>query len=128
MSEPIIKQTAFLQATGEAKYTQDIGREDYHLNGVYILSRGKNARPYAKFMFTIPSDFRKLFPDVVRVFTAEDLRDPDGQLTANGVYPRNDLGSGQWGYHGDTLFAQDEVSGGASSLLYLYPFVFIHTE
>jgi len=105
VSEPIIKQSAFLQATGEAKYTQDIGRQAPHLNGVYILNMGKNAQPYAEFQINIPTNFKEKFPDVVRTFTAEDLKGPiEGE-----VYHRNNLGRGQRGFPGDTLFAQKKV-------------------
>ena len=109
VSEPIVRQSAFVQATGEAKYTQDIGRRDYHLSGVYILNVGEKAEPYAKFEITVPPDIEKRFPGVVRVFTAADMKDPHGKLT-DGVYPRNNMGPGQFGFHGDTLFAQDKVS------------------
>ena len=108
MSEPFVKQSAFLQATGEAKYTQDIGLQAPHLNGVYILNMGKNAQPYAEFQINIPPDLKEKFPDVVRVFTAEDLKEPTGK-PEDDVYPRNNLGKGQCGFPGDTLFAQKKV-------------------
>ena len=108
MSEPVVKQSAFLQATGEAKYTQDIGRQAPHLNGVYILNMGKNAQPYAEFQLNTSPYFRERFPDVVRVFTAEDLKEPTGK-PEDEVYPRNNLGTGQRGFPGDTLFAQKKV-------------------
>lgn len=121
VSEPIVKKSAFLQATGEAKYTQDMGYQTYHLNGVYILNLGKEAQSFAKFDIKIPPFFKKKFPDVVRVFTAEDLKDSSGQLK-QGVYPRNFMGKGQDGLHGDTIFAQDEVrlmcKWSCSSLIY----------
>ena len=109
MSEPIVKESAFLQATGEAKYTQDIGRQAPHLNGVYILNMGKNAQPYAQFQINTHSDLKEQFPEVVRVFTAEDLKEPTGK-PEDDVYPRNNLGRGQRGFPGDTLFAQTKVS------------------
>ena len=109
VSEPIVKQSAFLQATGEAKYTQDIGRQAPHLNGVYILNMGKNAQPYAQFQINTPSDLKEQFPEVVGVFTAEDLKEPAGK-PEDDVYPRNNLGRGQHGFPGDTLFAQKKVS------------------
>ena len=121
MSEPIIKQSAFLQATGEAKYTQDIGRQAPHLNGVYILNMGKNAQPYAEFQIDIPTDLKKKFPDVVRVFTAEDLKEPTGK-PEDEVYPRNNLGRGQRGFPGDTLFAQKKVG------LILLPMYLVHGQ
>ena len=109
VSEPIVNQGAFLQATGEAKYTQDIGRQAPHLNGVYILNMGKNAQPYAQFQINTPSDLKEQFPEVVRVFTAEDLKEPTSK-PEDDVYPRNNLGRGQRGFPGDTLFAQKKVS------------------
>ena len=109
VSEPIVKQSAFLQATGEAKYTQDMGRQAPHLNGVYILNMGKNAQPYAQFQMNTPADMKERFPEVVRVFTAEDLKEPTGK-SEDVIYPRNNLGIGQRGFPGDTLFAQKKVS------------------
>ena len=109
MSEPIVNQSVFLQATGEAKYTQDIGRQAPHLNGVYILNMGKNAQPYAQFQINTPSDLMEQFPEVVRVFTAEDLKEPTDKAEDD-VYIRNNLGKGQHGFPGDTLFAQKKVS------------------
>ena len=108
VSEPIVKQSAFVQATGEAKYTQDLGRQAPHLNGVYILNMGEKAEPYANFKIEIPSDLQEKFPDVVTVFTAKDLMKPTGKL-GQSVYPRNSLGAGQTGFPGDTLFAQEKV-------------------
>ena len=52
---------------------------------------------------------KERFPEVVRVFTAEDLKEPTGKLEDD-VYPRNNLGRGQRGFPGDTLFAQKKVS------------------
>ena len=100
VSEPFVKESAFLQATGEAMYTQDLGRQAPHLSGVYILNMGKTAEPYAKFQLKIPTeqDLKSKFPDVVKVFTAKDVK-PSGLL----------LGLGQKGFPGDTLFAQDKV-------------------
>ena len=108
VSEPIVKQSAFLQATGEAKFIQDIGQQDHHLNGVYILSMGKNAQAYAEFKINLPPDWKKKFPEVVRIFTAEDLREANAK-PEDGVYPRNNLGRGQFGFPGDTVFAQKKV-------------------
>ena len=118
MSEPIINQSAFLLAMGEARFTQDIGLQDAHLNGVYILSIGPKALPYAKFCLDIPSNLKEMFPDVVRVFTANDLMEPQGKSedTANS---RNSIGIGQQGFPGDTLFAQEKVA--ASFYLCSYP-------
>ena len=110
VSEPIIKKSAFLQATGEAKYTQDFGHQTYHLSGVYILNLGKNAQACAKFEITIPPSLKKKFPDVIRVFTAQDLQDLDKEKKqGQDVHSRNDMGKGQAGFCGDTVFAQNEV-------------------
>ena len=125
VSEPVVKTSAFLQATGEAKYTQDVSHQTHHLNGVYILNLGKNAKPYAKFEIDIPDNtFKEKFPDVVRVFTAKDMEDPNGKLK-NDVHPRNHMGLGPIvshgkdlvHMHGDTVFAQDEVRQKKKSIL-----------
>ncbi len=100
-----------MQATGEAKYTQDVGRQAHHLSGVYILNMGKDAQAYADFKIIVPSSFKQNFPDVVRVFTAEDIGAVcDHETDSQGLYPRNDMGRGQAGFPGDTIFAQGEVS------------------
>lgn len=110
VSEPIIKQSAFLQATGEAKYTQDVHRLTHHLDGVYILNMGRDAQACANFKIAIPSSFKQDFPDVVDVFTAEDIGALcDNKINQQGLYPRNDMGQGQSGFPGDTIFAQGEV-------------------
>ena len=99
VSEPIVKESAFLQATGEAIYTQDVGRLTRHLNGVYILNMGKNALPYADFTINIPPSF-----------TAEEFGALcDHKTDYQGLYQRNDMGSGQAEYPGDTIFAQGVV-------------------
>ena len=113
VSEPVVKESAFLQATGEVKYTQDIGRQSHHLHGVYILNLGEDAQPYADFEISIPHDFKENFPGVVHVFTANDFCIPDDPWPEDQhkmVYPRNDMGRGQEGFPGDTIFAQNEAS------------------
>ena len=109
VSEPIVKNSAFLQTTGEAKYTQDMGRQTHHLNGVYILNIGKDAQAYANFEISIPPSFEKKFPYVIRVFTAQDFQSLDQPEQGQGVHSRNDMGQGQAGFCGDTIFAQNEV-------------------
>lgn len=139
ISEPIVKQSAFLQACGETKYTQDIAMSSHDLlHGVYIFNT-----KYANAKFVL--DKNKIekechpggkFPDVVKVFTAEDVDADPNEMEGgkeNGkkiawkpimtlpVYHRqsvvnhepknrNDLGAGYPKLPGDTLFARDEVS------------------
>ncbi len=100
-----------MQATGEAIYTQDVGRQAHHLSGVFIINMGKDALPYAGFKITIPASFKQKFPDVVRVFTAEDIAAVSSpKKDKQHPYPRNDMGRGQYGFPGDTIFAEGEVS------------------
>ena len=122
ISEPIVKKSTFLQATGEAKYTQDIGWHTHHLSGVYILNLGKNAQAYADFQISVPptSFLKEKFPQVVHVFTAQDLQELDikEQKQGQAIHSRNNMGPGQAGFCGDTIFAQNEVRC-ASILLYV---------
>ena len=71
---------------------------------------GAKAQAYAKFKINIPSSFEQKFPDVVRVFTAEDIGAVCDHKKENNVYPRNNMGSGQPGFPGDTIFAEEEAS------------------
>lgn len=48
LSQPIIKRTAFVQASGEAKYTYDVGLPLGGLHGVMV----KSSKPHARFTFT----------------------------------------------------------------------------
>ncbi len=48
LTKPFIKRTAFVQATGEIKYTQDIALPMRGLHGAMVFS----SRPHAKFAFT----------------------------------------------------------------------------
>lgn len=48
LSQPIIKRGAFVQASGEAKYTSDVGLPLGGLHGVMV----KSDRPHARFSFT----------------------------------------------------------------------------
>ena len=127
VSEPIVKQSIFLQTTGEAKYTQDAEMGSQNLyHGVYILNMEE---AYAKFTLDIPPDFKEKFLDVVKIFTADDVNpsveaNPTNKeiklrhthlLTERDMTAfcspsnRNDLGRGQEGFPGDTLFAKEKV-------------------
>ncbi len=48
LSQPIVKRAAFVQASGEAKYTYDVGLPLGGLHGVMV----KSSRPHARFSFT----------------------------------------------------------------------------
>ncbi len=48
LTKPIIKRAAFVQASGEVKYTQDVGLPLGGLHGVMV----KSSRPHARFSFT----------------------------------------------------------------------------
>ncbi len=143
ISEPIVKNSAFIQACGEAKYSKDIAMSSHDLlHGVYIFN---TKYAHAKFhKIVIPEDFYKKFPDVVKVFTAEDVDgDPADSTkrvtnvhswkpnTSNSMHhrfsiatpkskDRNDMGHGFPGLPGDTLFAKGEVSDYIVSSTYNY--------
>ena len=48
LTKPIIKKAAFIQATGEVKYTQDVGLPLGGLHGAMVMS----SRPHARFTWT----------------------------------------------------------------------------
>lgn len=48
LTQPIVKRSAFVQASGEVKFTQDIGLPLGGLHGVMV----KSSRPHARFSFT----------------------------------------------------------------------------
>lgn len=48
LSQPIVKRAAFVQASGEAKYTYDVGLPLGGLHGVLV----KSSKPHARFSFT----------------------------------------------------------------------------
>lgn len=48
LTQPIVKRTAFVQASGEVKYTHDVGLPQGGLHGVMV----KSSRPHARFSFT----------------------------------------------------------------------------
>lgn len=48
LTQPIVKKSAFVQASGEAKYTYDMGLPQGGLHGVMV----KSTKPHAKFFFT----------------------------------------------------------------------------
>lgn len=130
ISEPIVKNSAFLQACGEANYSQDLAMSSQDLlHGVYIFN---TEHAHAKFdKIIVPDELRQMFPGVVEVFTAEDV-DPDPENIEGGrdvdwkptmmlpVYhrqsvvmrepkDRNNLGRGFPGLPGNTVFAREEV-------------------
>ena len=132
ISEPIVKQSAFLQACGEAKYSQDLAMSSHDLlHGVYIFN---TKYAHAKFdKITPPEEFYTKFPEVIKVFTAEDVDSEPNKVEAKDTKAvwkptmllpifhrhsvvahepkdRNDLGRGMTGLPGDTLFARNEVS------------------
>ena len=80
LTKPIIKRAAFAQASGEIKYTQDIGLPVGGLHGVMVIS----SCPHAKFSFTKSSKdlkelkniLKKKFPEFKDLVTAEDI--PEG--------------------------------------------------
>lgn len=77
LTQPIVKRGAFVQASGEAKFTQDIGQPLGGLHGVMV----KSSKPHARFSFTkITSGLKDLkellikkFPGFKDLITVEDI-------------------------------------------------------
>ena len=77
LSLPIVKRGAFVQASGEVKYTHDVGLPLGGLHGVMV----KSARPHARFYFTKNSsdleELKKLlikkFPGFKDLITVVDI-------------------------------------------------------
>jgi len=77
LTKPFIKRNAFVQASGEIKYTQDIPLPQGGSYGAMVIS----SRPHAKFSFTKKTDgleaLKKLiknqFPDFHDLITAIDI-------------------------------------------------------
>lgn len=74
LTKPIIKRAAFVQASGEAKYTYDVGLPLGGLHGVMV----KSSKAHARFSFTKPlnelkSVLIKKFPGFKDLITVEDI-------------------------------------------------------
>ena len=74
LSKPIIKRAAFVQSTGEVKYTQDISLPVGGLHAVVV----KSSRPHAHFTFSksadaLQRDLREKFPGFKALITAADI-------------------------------------------------------
>jgi xanthine dehydrogenase/oxidase len=80
LSQPIIKRAAFVQASGEIRYTQDVALPINGLHGAMV----KSSRPHARFTFTknvsgleaLKELLRKEFPGVKDLITVADI--PEG--------------------------------------------------
>lgn len=77
LTQPIIKRAAFVQASGEVKYTYDVGLPLGGLHGVMV----KSSRPHARFSFTKNTpgleELKKLlikkYPGVKDLITVADI-------------------------------------------------------
>src|SRR5207302_5300294 len=86
-TKPFIKRSAFVQASGEIKYTQDIPLPMGGLHGVMVIS----ARPHAKFSFAkntsgleaLKELLSKKFPGFKELITAADI--PEGGTNKIGL-------------------------------------------
>ncbi len=87
LTQPFIKQAAFVQASGEIKYTQDIALPAHGLHAAMVMS----SRPHAKFSFTknvkglepLKEMLRKQFPGFKDLVTTEDV--PEGGTNLIGL-------------------------------------------
>lgn len=85
VSEPIVKLTAFTQASGEAKYTQDLPAPPRTLHGAFAVS----TQALAAFEFHPSLDkaiarLKKEFPGVRDVITARDIPNPKNNIIGIG--------------------------------------------
>ncbi|BDA51182.1 Xanthine dehydrogenase [Coccomyxa sp. Obi] len=112
VSEPVIKTSAFLQATGEAKYTCDLPLPPGGgLEGAYVLSTQAAAKFELKWLPGVQGaeqfweDLRSKFGWLheATILSAEDLKLGEDR------YARNTISAGPPGFPGDTLFAQGRV-------------------
>ncbi|HEY9731963.1 MAG TPA: molybdopterin cofactor-binding domain-containing protein [Drouetiella sp.] len=77
LTQPIIKQAAFVQASGEIRYVQDVALPTNGLHAAMV----KSTRPHAKFTFTkntqglepLKELLRKQFPGFKELITREDV-------------------------------------------------------
>ena len=77
LTKPIIKRAAFVQATGEAKYTQDLSLPAGGLHAAMV----KSSRPHARFSFTkkaptleaLEELLKRRFADFQSFITAADI-------------------------------------------------------
>jgi xanthine dehydrogenase/oxidase len=84
LTQPIIKRAAFVQATGECRYTQDIPLPAGGLHGVMV----KSSRPHAHFSFTknvagldaLQELLKKEFPGFKALITVEDIPEDGKRL------------------------------------------------
>jgi len=85
---PIVKRGAFVQASGEIKYTHDLGLPLGGLHGVMV----KSSRPHARFSFTkntlnlneLKELLIKKFPGVKDLITVEDIPSNGSKLVGLG--------------------------------------------
>jgi xanthine dehydrogenase/oxidase len=88
VTRPIIKRAAWAQATGEARYTQDLSLPAGGLHASMV----KSARPHARFAFTrrcgdldeLQALLRQRFPGFRRLITAADIPARGNNLTGLG--------------------------------------------
>src|SRR6185436_8306040 len=74
LTKPIIKRAAFVQASGEVKFTQDVGLPLGGLHAAMV----KSSRPHARFAFTQKLDalqetLRQRYADFHAFITAADI-------------------------------------------------------
>ena len=85
LTRPILKRAAFAQATGEARYTQDLPLPAGGLHAAMV----KSSRPHARFSFTrraptldaLQELLRRRYPDFQAFVTVADI--PEGGRTSS---------------------------------------------
>lgn len=88
LSQPIVKRAAFVQASGEAKYTYDVGLPLGGLHGVMVQS----SKPHARFSFTkhassleeLKKVLIKNYPGFKDLITADDVPKGGSKLVGLG--------------------------------------------
>jgi xanthine dehydrogenase small subunit len=124
LGEPILKSTAFIQASGEQKYTQDLPLPPHGYEAAYVLS----TRAKAKFRFRgsvkdVERVVAERFPGFIALVTVDDIPgktqvglgadDPifalDGQVVSWGQPIALVVAADQWTAQRAATFIQDEM-------------------
>jgi xanthine dehydrogenase/oxidase len=80
VGDPIVNRNAYLQATGEAIYTQDLPLPNHGFHGAVVLSRKAKAEfSYPGGLDAFVSKVRREFPSVKEFVTAADVPNKNSQ-------------------------------------------------
>ena len=103
VSEPIVKLTAFAQASGEAKYNHDLAIPARTLEGAFILAEeARGTFEWKPSLDELVPMIKKLVPGVHDILTARDVPNPANNISGIG----ND----------DPIFCPGEVTAAGQTL------------